>query len=141
MRPQHTHTRFGVWLGLSACVLVLAASPIVSAASPASLTVNVPQTVANSAEFTIKASGNAGEFNRVGVKAYRGTNCTALAGELAGHVLHSTTVAEGKPFDLSWSFIAAHPGEHMACVYLYSASKPNATAQLERTRIYTVTGG
>ncbi len=108
----------------------------------ASLTTSVPRSVASGAKFHVKAHGFSGSFNRVGLYAYHGTylKCARfVGGAMTNHHVYRITVTKHAKFSLSWAFLAANPGTHHACAYLYHASKPYGTTQIRKSKTYTVT--
>ena len=107
----------------------------------ATLSISVPSSVANHSSWSIQASGKAGLYNKVGFHAYYGTtSCaeTEQGMELGGSGGDQVAVARRHSFSVSGAFVAANPGTHTACVYLYKASAPGGP-QLRRTATYTVT--
>jgi hypothetical protein len=100
----------------------------------------VPSSVKAGSTWAERAKGYSGRNNALTFFAFKGGRCYAneRGMTLAGATGVTVSVQKNHKFDVSRSFVAANPGTHNACAYLYRSASPGAT-QVRRATTYQVT--
>jgi hypothetical protein len=121
--------------------LTLVVGTGVASAKKAKLHVKPPRSVQDGATWAVLVTGFSGKFDSVGVHAFKGRHCPSTESDVENLFGRGQqfNVDPNQPFSFSPQFIAANPGRHEVCAYLFSGAMFDGP-QVHKAAAYKVTG-